>query len=211
VVRQGSRWRRIARSPAGRAIGLHRAHNEWWRLSFIVVLSASAFLLLRWGGTYPKDAWPRDALLVIIGGIVALAGGLIVSLVERSEAYKQGSYTERAKAVQDVLATARRVKSNLFPGYWEQLRHEPSSGRAYEIVASMKRDELAELLRQAFHHRVWIGEPGVDAVRRFNRETASVVPLLLDLAMKEQRDLAETTVNEVFDRLELALLDNLEG
>jgi hypothetical protein len=56
--------------------------------------------------------------LASIGALLAAGGSALYRALTRMEAYRQGAYTERAKAVQEVLQEARELKS-LVAEFWD--------------------------------------------------------------------------------------------
>jgi len=77
------------------------------RLVLFVGSGALAFLLIL-GGTYaPAGSFKSAIYLLVAGAALTATGKAFVDIWTCSEAYRQGAYTERAKAVQNVLALAR--------------------------------------------------------------------------------------------------------
>ena len=189
-----------------------------WRQGALIAASVVMALgLLRLGLHSPRDAFERDLLLVLTGAALAAVGKTVRDLVIRSEAYRQGAYTERAKAVQEILAVARDVKAACVhtlcgePGPEEAtiallqiLRHPPAEHLVPEREERVRvlRDAL---LRLSWHHRVWIGTRGEQAVRRFLDGTAQAQ----EMKRGEPREQYESAVGRPFGELENALMGDL--
>lgn len=104
-----------------------------------------------------------DLFIAIIGALLGAGVTLLIQWITRRDSYRQGAYTERAKAVQDLLNHARVVKDACVAA-------QAAQGTAQAAAAVQAVDDAkAALLRQGFFHDVWISEDrGVQSVRDFN-------------------------------------------
>lgn len=96
---------------------------EWIRfhardLIVLGVLSGMVGLLV-WALRYTVDDGESQLLHILIGGVLAGIGNVFIRWIYRSEAYQQGSYTERAKVIQELLREARLHKQYVVDG-WER-------------------------------------------------------------------------------------------
>lgn len=164
----------VARGKAMRA-----AARRSWRLhgrSILIGIASvtTAGALIRFGvGTKP-DTVERALALTVAGAALATLGKTVVDLIMRGEAYKQGSYTERAKAVQRVFQGIREVRElgrvawAIRNGY-AYLTPGATHDEAETVARERYQTSLRELLTLAFTEELWIGQAGVDAVRRFTQ------------------------------------------
>ncbi len=165
-------------------------------LVLAAIFSAVPVVVVRLGLGSSPNTFERDFILGISGAYMGLLATLVASSLNRKEQYKQGAYTERAKAVQSLLHDARVVKARAV-----DLANQPAL--AGSILASVEESQEI-LLRNAFEQSVWVGEPGVEAIRRFN----AILTRDALLHLKTKAEL-EAIVVPPFERLRRELMSDL--
>ena len=188
---------------------------NWRRWAILVGSGALAFLFVRGGVSANAGSFESSLCLVLAGAALTAAGKAAVDLATRSEAYRQGAYTERAKAVQSVLRFARDLKTRRIDNLIGRLAFVQINPAAVlrdheEIMESLS----VELLRETLDVLVWIGRSGEAAVREY--------VLALGLARevhraertwaheKAERARLEVELGATFEVLERALMADLD-
>ena len=134
-----------------------------------------------------------------VGAILGAAVTLLIQCLGRRDTYRQGAYTERAKAVQDLLNHARVVKDACV--HAQAAQNTPNAQAAVKAVDDAK----AALLRQAFFHDVWISENrGVQSIRDFNDAINGN-----QMQAMASRQAVEAALAQPFDQLRKALKKDL--
>jgi hypothetical protein len=181
-------------------VTLQRLARSAKRIAGLVFLAAAfaaiPVVIVRTGLGSLGGSFERDFLLGISSAFMGLLASLLGLSLNRTEQYRQGAYTERAKAVQSLLHDARVVKSRAL-----EIARQPGVAGPV-LMGVIEHQEL--LLRNAFEQSVWVGEPGVEAVRRFNAAIAR--DNLLRLRTPAE---VEAAVGPPFDRLRRDLMADL--
>ena len=140
-----------------------------------------------------------DLFIAIVGALLGAGLTLLIQWVTRRDTYRQGAYSERAKAVQDLLNHARAVKDAC-------VLAQAARGTAGAFAAVQAIDHAkAALLQQAYFHDVWISEErGVQSIRDFN---AGVIGNQMQAMASRQA--VEAALNQPFDQLRAALKKDL--
>ena len=133
-------------------------------LLVVAAMAALMALIIRFGVATVRESFERDFALLLAGAVLGVAGNIVVNWLSRAEEYRKGSYTERAKAVQELLDLARSVKQRYLDGW--AARNAKGLDRDAPIERLPK--DKADLLRLGFRHDVWVAERGVQAIRDFN-------------------------------------------
>jgi len=144
---------------------------NWLRWLILFGGIAVAWLLVRGGVSAPPGSFEASLYLVLAGAALTAVGKSVIDLATRSEAYRQGAYTERAKAVQEVLKQARATMTLAleFVGFtfasgWLVLAKQEGGQREVETQLNEAHERSRDLAR---YHRVWLGGRGEDAVVEF--------------------------------------------
>lgn len=147
-----------------------RQSHAWWYLnrSDILLLAVGVVccvLVLRsWLIRTEPGSAERDISLVLVGGIAAFAGNRISRVVGRMDLYREASYTERAKAVQELMRRARALRANAW-SFWKSGQRPLPSPQLLAYAESAK-----AVVACSFDHRVWLGLDAVRAARAFTKE-----------------------------------------
>lgn len=134
---------------------------------FASVTVVFGLIALRWGVSHQDpDSLERQLALICIGALVGFAGGRISRVVDRNDMYREASYTERAKAAQDLLVRAREVRNYI-------IQFNRKSLLPLSDVQAAKYASLGQaLIDGSYHHRIWLGLAGRRAAGEFVRELA---------------------------------------
>jgi hypothetical protein len=167
----------------------------WPHLVAAVASAAGAFGVLRFAADAAPASLERDISLVVAGGLLSAAGGAAYRLVTTSEAFKHGSYNERARAVQSILWKAR----DLHDLAWETrigllLTRAEIAGRSFGDL----RAELYELVQR---EQVWVGRDAEAAVRLYIEALDSAFAVGTDIQRSPTVD-----IQPAFIRLEHKLM-----
>ena len=173
---------------------------NWRALLVLLGAVAAAIILLRRGLDSPAQSFERELLLVLTGAALAAVGKLVIDLITKTEAYRQGAYTDRAKAVQEILAAARDMKVAALAFLMMVPRGQKGSAPGEQLF----RKSCDDLLRLAWHHRVWIGKRGENVVREFIESMRKI-----DNDDNKGKEQLEVEINERFARLEALLMGDL--
>jgi hypothetical protein len=148
-----------------------RAHGR--SLSTVTASGLAAFGFVRAASSAAAGSGEQGFLFTLAGVAVAAAGKSIVDVAMRGETYRQGAYTERARAVQRVLQAARTARA-AGGGAWLANQQVVISGggnfdidRRYDEAIEAHGIAIATVSGTAFEEDVWLGMEGVDAARRF--------------------------------------------
>jgi hypothetical protein len=177
---------------------------SWWRVVILLGSLGIAWWTVRIAESSGAGTPEGGFLFTIAGAALFAAGKSAVDLLTQHEAYLRGSYTERAKAVQGVMAAARAAKVATF----ELLKLDPTVYLLVHQIAA--RTQYADhrcdtLLRLAWHNRVWIGKRGEKKVREFIKELRAIAPV----SNARGKEIVEAEIGGVFDALETALFGDL--
>src|SRR5262245_44276895 len=96
------------RASLDRATAAVRLH--WTRIAFAVGSFFLAWPVLKVADDRVAGSSEQALLHFLVGALLTTGGGSIRELATRWEAYREGSYTERAKAVQEILQHVRVVR-----------------------------------------------------------------------------------------------------
>ena len=132
-------------------------------LLLIVAIATLMALVIRFGVESGEETFERDLALLLAGGLLGVMGNIAVNWLSRTEEYRKGAYTERAKAVQELLDSARVVKQTYLDDW-----HARDAEMGVEREAPCFQEGKDDLLRLGFRHDVWVAERGVQAIRDFN-------------------------------------------
>jgi hypothetical protein len=165
-----------------------------WKGVLLAIVSLALAWQLLWVANDQTAGSSEQALLhFIVGALLTTAGAAIKDLFTRGEAYQQGAYTERAKAVRELLDWTREAREGfkfLFP----------PSANPWSNVDS----QLLTVRNEAFSRDVWIGKSGVDAVRDLIEGVRTI-----DRTKITTQDEAVAAFNVHFDRLTRRLMGDL--
>jgi hypothetical protein len=141
----------------------------------------------------------NDLFIAIVAAVLGALLTLLIQWLTRRDSYRQGAYTERARAVQDLLNHARAVKDSCVRA--QAVAQAPEASAAIQAVEAAK----VALMRQAFFHDVWISEDrGVRSVRDFNSRIDGAQMQKLD-----SRQAVEAALESPFTELRQALKKDL--
>jgi hypothetical protein len=167
--------------------------------SLVFALGLALLLFLTLGRNAPQNSLRRELALVLGGTLLGVASAIVTSALQRREGYRQGAYTERAKAVQRLMAEVRKHRGRAL----SQIALRGTTGAP--CIRNYLLDSDNTLRSYAFEETVWIGRTGVQAFREF-LESAGV-----DSRVARARTIEQATVlyNAAFDDLTDYLLDGL--
>jgi len=174
-------------APAGNPVPVRRrkrffASIRFNGLRYLVLTSALALAcgLLRaamWIGAGKPEA---TFMLAVAGGLLAAGAKTAIDILNWADSTRQATHLERVRAVQRVYQRARVVRDHAVVD-WRRMHTvlvDHLMGRSQEIRLFHSHDETdrsAEaLVRKALSEDLWIREDGIDAVRRFKTEIATL-------------------------------------
>jgi hypothetical protein len=169
-------------------------------LLLMAVFSVAALLALGVGSLFCPDGYAQKAALAIGAGLILAVATLVKDVIGRLATSRQGSFNERAKAAQQLLQAARKIRHDARE-VWNSSWFGPGSPRR-PLDQCVSIDHFQDL---GFELDFWL-DPA--AMRKF-RDSVSK----LDLSFFERREdlVAEITKHlEVLKadlRRELGLLD----
>jgi hypothetical protein len=146
--------------------------RAWFRIAWRHVVAGfvcvvAALVALRVFASADKDSLERDIALVVIGGLISVGVAAIYRAATLVAEYRQGAYTERAKAVQLVLSEARTVKASWFGSLLGRLTAVGVSPASMDPHTAVVDRLTPSLLLRTWENRVWIGRSGERAVYQF--------------------------------------------
>lgn len=160
---------------------LDRSARTWLRINRTDLgIAAASFVVGVWAiqqglKARPGDEFERGLLLTLAGASLAAFAKLLIDAMRRHEVHRQGSYTERAQALQRMMRHLRDVRQVALDAWKAKQRghHSVNSSNLVEILSPRTaEDRLADALimlrNNAFDEDVWLGDGGVQAVRDFN-------------------------------------------
>jgi hypothetical protein len=177
----------IPDQPAERPVPRRKQRRFLANLRFnglrYLVLGGS--LLLAWGlieaALWEGSGTPEATfLLALAGGLLAAAAKTGIDILNWAETTRQSTHVERLHAVQRVFQRARMVRDHAALD-WRRIHTvlvDNLTGQSQEIRLFHGHDDTdrqAEaLVQKALSEELWVGLDGVDAVRRFKTEIASL-------------------------------------
>lgn len=120
----------------------------------VVLLALLARGVLRVGLEAAKETFERELMVLLVGSMLGIISTLIVAWLSQRGEYRKGAYTERAKAVQDLLDHARSVKDACV---------KVQAGGSVNTLE----EAMHALRRRAWWHDIWVGRRGVTEIAKF--------------------------------------------